>query len=229
MCRTLIACLVAALALAPGAQAWSWPTEGPVLRPFLFGGEDPQAPGQHRGIDVSGADGEAVHAPAAGVVSFAGTVPAGGRTLTIRTAEGYAVTLLHLGRSASRAARRSPREQSSGTVGSSGAPEVDAPYVHLGIRVGDQEDGYLDPVTFLPPRLAVVPPVEPPPPTDPPPVADPVPPVGEPAPPAPEPVEPPPSTPAPPSGGTPPGGSGPGRARSACRPSGHKPRRAACG
>ena len=148
MSRTLIACLVAALALAPGAQAWSWPTEGPVLRPFLFGGEDPQAPGQHRGIDVGGSVGEPVHAPAAGLVSFAGTVPGGGRTITIRTADGYAVTLLHLGSIGVARGTEVAEGAVVGAVGSSGDPEVDVPYVHLGIRVADQEDGYLDPVTF---------------------------------------------------------------------------------
>ena len=37
-------------------------------------------------------------APAAGVVSFAGTVPTHGRTVTIQTADGHAVSLTHLGR-----------------------------------------------------------------------------------------------------------------------------------
>ena len=36
-------------------------------------------------------------APAGGTVSFAGTVPSGGETVTIETQDGYSVTLLHLG------------------------------------------------------------------------------------------------------------------------------------
>ena len=45
-----------------GAQAWTWPIDGPVLRPFVFG-SDPYAAGQHRGIDVGG-DGRRVGARA---------------------------------------------------------------------------------------------------------------------------------------------------------------------
>ena len=85
-----------ALLFPGGAQAWTWPIDGPVLRPFVFG-SDPYAAGQHRGIDVGGAVGESVRAPMAGTVSFAGSVPAGGRALTIRTGDGYSVTLLQLG------------------------------------------------------------------------------------------------------------------------------------
>src|SRR5438477_7383631 len=78
------------------AQAWSWPVTGQVLRPFVFG-DDPYAGGQHRGIDVAGDQGADVKAPTSGTVSFAGTVPKGGKTLSIRTADGYTVTLQHLG------------------------------------------------------------------------------------------------------------------------------------
>src|ERR671910_1796656 len=78
------------------ASAWSWPVDGPVLRPFVFG-SDPYAAGQHRGIDVGGALGASVRAPAGGTVSFAGSVPGGGRAVTIRTGDGYSVTLLQLG------------------------------------------------------------------------------------------------------------------------------------
>ena len=45
---------VVGLVLAPGAGAWAWPVDGPVLRPFLFGG-NPYAAGQHRGIDIGAA------------------------------------------------------------------------------------------------------------------------------------------------------------------------------
>ena len=52
----------------------AWPADGPVLRPFQLGA-DPYAAGQHRGIDVGGAAGAPVRRPAAGTVSFAGSVP----------------------------------------------------------------------------------------------------------------------------------------------------------
>src|SRR4051812_36922505 len=96
MRRVLLAAVVAALATAPGAGAWTWPTEGSLRRPFSFS-DDPYAAGLHRGIDVGGAPGAAVAAPASGTVSFTGTVPGGGNTVTIQTADGWSVTLVHLG------------------------------------------------------------------------------------------------------------------------------------
>ena len=72
--------------------------QGPVLQPFSYDEAHPYAAGQHRGVDI-GADaaGEPVVAPAAGTVSFAGTVPTNGKSVTIETADGYSVTLTHLG------------------------------------------------------------------------------------------------------------------------------------
>ena len=89
------------------AGAWSWPADGDVLRPFALGG-DAYAAGQHRGIDVAGAEGSPVRSPASGTVSFAGTLPTYGRGVTILTADGYAVTLVHLG-SRGREGRRGDR------------------------------------------------------------------------------------------------------------------------
>ena len=92
----VIAVLLVALTRAPGAAAWGWPVEGEVLRPFVAG-DDPYAGGQHRGIDIAAPAGADARAAAAGVVSFAGQVPRHGLCLTIRTADGYSVTLVHLG------------------------------------------------------------------------------------------------------------------------------------
>ena len=86
---TLVATLVALILAAP-ALSWTWPASGPVVRAFSLG-DDPYAGGQHRGIDIAGVAGSDVLAPAAGTVSFAGTVPTNGKTVTIQTADGYAV------------------------------------------------------------------------------------------------------------------------------------------
>ncbi|WP_417511564.1 murein hydrolase activator EnvC family protein [Microbacterium sp.] len=53
---------------------WSWPVEGPrdVISPFRAPAHD-YGPG-HRGIDLSAATGDAVRAPADGVVAFRGVV-----------------------------------------------------------------------------------------------------------------------------------------------------------
>src|ERR1051325_5829493 len=88
-----------ALLLPATAGAWSWPSGGALLRAFSMG-SDPYAAGQRRGIDVGGALGERVLAPASGTVSFVGRVPGSGLVVTIQTTDGYAVTLTHLGSAA---------------------------------------------------------------------------------------------------------------------------------
>jgi hypothetical protein len=150
------------------AAAWSWPVDGPVLRPFSFG-SDPYAAGQHRGIDIGSPSGSPVVAPAGGTVSFAGTVPNGGKTVTIQTPTGYAATLVHLG--SIRVARGTAIAEGAlvGTVGPSGVPDIPEPYVYLGIRVASDDQGYVDPLLFLPPRPK---PVAPPPAAEPPVPAD---------------------------------------------------------
>ena len=185
----LLPVLIALQAGAPPALAWTWPADGPVLRAFEFG-DDPYAAGQHRGIDVGGERGSPALAPAGGVVSFAGTVPGGGRTVTVRTSDGYSVTLVHLGSIEVEAESMVSEGASVGTIGASGAVEHTRPYVHLGIRVTSDPNGYLDPLSFLPGREAD-PPATPAPPGD---AAPTVPVPAEPEAPAPAP-----ETPAPPA------------------------------
>ena len=144
-----------ALLFPAGAQAWTWPIDGPVLRPFVFG-SDPYAAGQHRGIDVGGAVGEPVRAPVAGSVSFVGSVPAGGRALTIRTGDGYSVTLLQLGSIAVQRGDEVGEGARVGAVGESSDAATREPHVHLGVRRTVDEEGYLDPLAFLPERPRVV-------------------------------------------------------------------------
>ncbi|HEY6052900.1 MAG TPA: M23 family metallopeptidase, partial [Gaiellaceae bacterium] len=167
------AAVLAALLVVPTAGAWSWPSDGVVLRGFTLG-SDAYAGGQHRGIDIEGSAGGPVRAPAAGQVSFAGTVPSSGKSVTIQTADGYAVTLTHLGSIAVAKGDAVGEGQAVGTIGPSGDPEVDQPYVHLGVRLASDPNGYVDPLGFLPARVPA-PPALVPPPAPAPPVADPVP------------------------------------------------------
>jgi hypothetical protein len=152
MHRVLFAAALAALVLAPTAGAWSWPIDGEVLRPFSFDSHHPYAAGQHRGIDIASPAGAPVRAPAAGRVSFAGSVPKSGKTVTIQTGDGYSVTLVHLGSIAVTKLSTPAEGDVVGTIGPSGEPEVDEPYVHLGVRVTAEEEGYVDPLSLLPPR-----------------------------------------------------------------------------
>jgi hypothetical protein len=140
------------LVWTPAAHAWSWPVQGPVLQPFSYDEAHPYASGQHRGVDIgAGAVGEGVVAPAAGTVSFAGTVPTNGKTVTIETADGYSVTLTHLGSIVVPKGATVAEQDTIGTIGPSGTPEVDGPYVHLGIRITADPNGYVDPLGLLPP------------------------------------------------------------------------------
>lgn len=140
------------LVCAPAAHAWSWPVQGPVLQPFAYDESHPYAAGQHRGIDIgAGAAGEQVVAPADGTVSFAGSVPTNGECVTIQTPDGYTVTLTHLGTLLVAKGASVFEGQAVATVGPGGTPELDRPYVHLGIRTTADPDGYLDPLGLLPP------------------------------------------------------------------------------
>src|SRR3954454_16318465 len=150
----LIALAVIALAAVAPAGAWTWPADGPVLQPFSFDPEQPKAPGFHRGIDVGGPAGATVRAPASGLVSFAGTVPGNGKCVTIETADGWSVTLTHLGSIAVTKGASVVEGDGVRTIGPSDEPGVSDPHVHLGVRRTVDEFGYIDPAAVLPLRPA---------------------------------------------------------------------------
>jgi murein DD-endopeptidase MepM/ murein hydrolase activator NlpD len=138
---------------------------GPLLETFSFDQAHPYTAGQHRGIAIGADNGAPVLAPAGGVVSFAGTVASNGKTVTIETPAGLAVSLTHLGSLGVKKDDAIAEGDEIGTAGASGTVEFDVPYVHLGIRDAGNPQGYLDPLSFLP---VAVPPVAPPPPSPPP-------------------------------------------------------------
>src|SRR5579864_6326189 len=85
--RPLVLVVLLFLLWAPGASAWTWPVQGPVLLGFVFDPSHPYAGGQHRGVDIGAAPGTPVAAPASGTVTFAGTVPTSGKSVTIAPAD----------------------------------------------------------------------------------------------------------------------------------------------
>ncbi len=152
--RRIFILLPALLALQVGvspALAWTWPVDGPVLQSFNVG-SDPYQGGQHRGIDIGAPAGATVVAPAPGTVTFAGILPTYGRSVTIETRDGYSITLVHLGASSVTEGAAIGEGDQVGAIGPSGETEVSEPYVHVGIRVTTDPNGYVDPLLFLPPR-----------------------------------------------------------------------------
>src|SRR2546423_11850727 len=110
--------------------------------------------------------------------------------MTIQTADGYSVTLTHLGSTTLRRGETVSEGAPVGTIGSSGEVEHDVPYVHLGVRRSEDPNGYVDPLLFLPGQPAPAAP-------------SPAPPVRAPAPPPAPPstlAPPPPAATAPPAG-----------------------------
>ena len=157
MRRILLLAAFAALLIAPSAGAWTWPTAGAVLQPFDFDPAHPYAAGQHRGVDLAGDPGSTVVAPVAGTVTFAGTVPTSGKSLTISTADGYDVTLTHLGSLAVAKGATVAEGDGAGTIGPSGDAELPQAYVHLGVRIASDPQGYVDPLSLSAgPRCAAI-------------------------------------------------------------------------
>ncbi len=145
--------MLSVLSAAPARPAfasgtWTWPVRGPVLRAF----DPPGSPygSGHRGIDIAAPAGSVVRAPAAGVVTFAGSV--GGRLfVTIDHGGGLLSTcsflsglLVHKG---DVVVQGQPIALSgSGHVGDT------TPNVHLGVRLAGQ---YVDPMAYLAPMSIV--------------------------------------------------------------------------
>jgi hypothetical protein len=122
---------------------------------FSFDKEHPYAAGQRRGIDIGSSGGIPVLAPASGTVTFAGVMPESGMCVTIETADGLAVTLTHLGSVTVGKGAAVAEGATVGAVGTGAGSEGGGPYVHLGIRVASDPNGYLDPLTLLPPATTV--------------------------------------------------------------------------
>src|SRR5580765_4869293 len=180
--RRLAPVALALVLFVPCAGAWTWPVRGPLLETFSFDQAHPYTAGQHRGIAIGADNGAPVLAPAGGIVSFAGTVASNGKTVTIETSAGLAVSLTHLGSLGVKKDDAIAEGDEIGTAGASGTVEFDVPYVHLGIRDVGNPQGYLDPLSFLP---VAGPPVAPPPPSPPAELPAPAPPAATPAPVAP--------------------------------------------
>lgn len=152
MKRTLVvlAVLLAVLPAAPAGAtgSWTWPVTGAVIRGF----DPPGSPygSGHRGIDVAASTGALVRAPAAGVVTFAGSV--GGRLfITIDHGGGLLSTCSFL--SALLVHKGDLVAQGQGiALSGSGHVGDTTPNVHLGVRLNGE---YVDPLDYLRPASVV--------------------------------------------------------------------------
>ena len=157
MRRVLLVAVLAALLFAPVARPGRGRSTVPSCSRTASTRHTRMPPASTAGSTSPRTPGEAVLAPAAGTVSFAGTVPGSGRALTITTGDGLAVTLTHLGSIVVARARRS-RKATAGRHGrSKRRPGGGEPYVHLGVRVAAEEQGYVDPLSYLPARGSAAP------------------------------------------------------------------------
>ena len=152
------ALIFANLVLAGTAAAWTWPTGGAVLQPFSFDHAHPYAAGQHRGVDVAGAQGD----DRGCARRRDGHVRGHGARLGPERHDRHARRVCgdaHASRLDLGLARRGGRRgRGVGTVGPTGDAEVPGPYVHLGVRLEADEQGYVDPLGLLPARAAPEPP-----------------------------------------------------------------------
>jgi Peptidase family M23 len=145
--------VLALLLLAPAAEGgeggrWRWPVHGPVVEHFRLG-DDPFAPGQHRGIDIAAPAGTPVRAACGGWVAFAGAVGTAGRTVSVRCGP-LTATYLHLSSIAVRRRARVGAGERIGTVGTTGRPSRGGAHLHLGARRTGRRWAYVDPLSLLP-------------------------------------------------------------------------------
>ena len=153
----------ASLWVVPAARAapWQRPVRGPVVRAFALSA-DRFARGQHRGVDLAAPLGAPVRAACGGRVRFAGSVPGGGRTVSVACGR-LRATYQHLGAVAVRRGQVLAPGATLGSVGRSGRPRFPRPHVHLGAREA-ASGRYVDPLTLLGPDPRADPPVVPVPP-----------------------------------------------------------------
>jgi murein DD-endopeptidase MepM/ murein hydrolase activator NlpD len=141
----LVVVIAAALAVVPPASAagtWTWPVEGPVIRPF----DPPDSPygSGHRGIDIATEVGTPVLAPAAGTVTFAGQV--GGRLfVTVDHGGGLESTYSWL---SELRVRRGAVVSPGDVLALSGWGHAGSlvPHLHFGVKL---DDAYVDPLDYL--------------------------------------------------------------------------------
>lgn len=126
------------------ASRWAWPLEPtPSVERRFDPPDQPWLPG-HRGVDLAAVSGQSVHAPAAGTVTFAGSLA--GRGVLVVAHDGGLRSTFEPVDGAVAVGARVARGQVVGVVTSTPghcAPDV---CLHWGVRRGET---YLDPLAFV--------------------------------------------------------------------------------
>jgi hypothetical protein len=153
------ATILTAAVTPPAAAAGQWqrPVAGPLTRAFDYG-DDPFAPGRHRGVDFAVHPGDPVRSACAGRVVFAGAAGSSGPTVSVRCGH-WRVAYLPLRTLAVQTGARVARGARLGTAARSG--------LHAGLHVGVRREGrrwaYVDPTPFFGARAPMPVPIGPPP------------------------------------------------------------------
>lgn len=123
----------------------SLPVDGEIILPF--GENSSGSPLFHRGIDIACPPGTTVTAPLSGKITFAGYTPAGSGTVTVKSSNGYKITILQLQRYFVKAGDIVTTGQPVALSAKSGDRSSIEPHIHLSIRNSSGE--YLNPADLL--------------------------------------------------------------------------------
>lgn len=145
--------IAAARAIRSGSEGWrqrfAWPRTGRISG--LFGSQriyQGQAGSYHSGVDVAGATGEPITAPADGVVILAADTPftLEGKLLMIDHGAGLNSAFLHLSRIDVREGQQVRKGQLIGAIGATG--RATGPHLHWGMKWNDSR---IDPLLLVGP------------------------------------------------------------------------------
>jgi len=120
--------------------------KGPLLRAFAVS-TDRYAAGQHHGVDLGASLGTSVRAVCPGRVTFAGIMPGGGRTVSVRCGHLIA-TYQQLGPIEVQRGEVIAPAAVLGVVGPSSDPRTRRPHVYLSARVA-ATGRHLDPLSLF--------------------------------------------------------------------------------
>lgn len=102
---------------------------------------------RHKGIDIHATKGTPVVAICDGIITERASMPVGGRTLWLRSAQhGWTAYYAHLDKQLVKEGQRVRKGQVIGTVGNTGNARTTPPHLHFGIS---KTKGWVDPLPYV--------------------------------------------------------------------------------